>query len=258
MKIPKFPTMLRKMWSGGEVQKWMDAHLAEVERKANLYEHMLSVAQANGFNSITEAIPFASPDASPAAPTEHSYQTLFDAIAAATSVTAGTGHIAISVIAFRAALLAASPADHSGDSADMVAPARLRGGYAAAQKHLGEILAENARASRQGVALSDEQRKAIDVAACDFEARGFDNLPKMLRSILSRASSSRVQCTACGGNDGDVPCAFPGGSQPNCLRQVQPPFKRYEAMDEAARQSEADMRRLDTYLADTSQRAKKL
>lgn len=23
---PRFPTMLRKMWSGGEVQAWIDAH----------------------------------------------------------------------------------------------------------------------------------------------------------------------------------------------------------------------------------------
>ena len=30
----KFPTMLRKMWSGGEVQAWIDARLAEIEGAA--------------------------------------------------------------------------------------------------------------------------------------------------------------------------------------------------------------------------------
>lgn len=26
-KLPKFPTMLRKMWSGGEVQQWIDENI---------------------------------------------------------------------------------------------------------------------------------------------------------------------------------------------------------------------------------------
>ena len=29
MKLPPFPTMLRKMWSGQEVQQWIDAALKE-------------------------------------------------------------------------------------------------------------------------------------------------------------------------------------------------------------------------------------
>lgn len=43
----------------------------------------------------------------PATLTDYSYQQLYDAIAAATRVTSGTAHIAISVIDFRAALVAA-------------------------------------------------------------------------------------------------------------------------------------------------------
>lgn len=26
LKPPRFPTMLRRMWSGGEVQRWLDDH----------------------------------------------------------------------------------------------------------------------------------------------------------------------------------------------------------------------------------------
>lgn len=33
--------------------------------------------------------------------------------------------------------------------------------------------------------------------------------------------ADRGTCTACGGNDANVPCAYPGEGQPGCLRDLR-------------------------------------
>lgn len=59
---------------------------------------------------------------------------------------------------------------------------------------------------------------------------------KKPRLVLVSVNGSKPKCSVCGGNDKDMPCAFPGGKQPGCLRdaRMQKPPMSVEERQKAA------------------------
>ena len=47
--LPRFPTMLRKMWSGGEVQAWMDEHVAPVAAERDRLSALVNTPVLDNF-----------------------------------------------------------------------------------------------------------------------------------------------------------------------------------------------------------------
>jgi hypothetical protein len=50
--LPRFPTVLRKMWSGGEVQAWLDEHVAPVVGENAYVEKRLAESLAEVYATI--------------------------------------------------------------------------------------------------------------------------------------------------------------------------------------------------------------
>lgn len=46
-------------------------------------------------------------------------------------------------------------------------------------------------------------------------------MSKKPRLVLVAVNGSKPKCSVCGGNDQDMPCAFPGEKQPGCLRDAR-------------------------------------
>lgn len=46
LEFPRFPTILRRMWSGAEVQEWLDAHLMPVWTAARNHARLMELLRA--------------------------------------------------------------------------------------------------------------------------------------------------------------------------------------------------------------------
>lgn len=46
LEFPRFPTILRRMWSGGEVQEWLDAHLLPIWTAARNHARLMELLRA--------------------------------------------------------------------------------------------------------------------------------------------------------------------------------------------------------------------